>query len=43
MALGAVTIGSMLTRVVTQLPDLSHLSHAEKDTLIRALWSQVQA
>jgi transposase len=33
----------MLTRVVTQLPDLNHLSHAEKDTLIRALWSQVQS
>jgi transposase len=28
---------------VTQLPDLSHLSHAEKDALIRALWSQVQS
>ena len=28
---------------MTQLPDLSHLSHAEKDTLIRALWSQVQS
>jgi transposase len=33
----------MLTRVVTQLPDLNHLSHAEKDALIRALWSQVQS
>jgi transposase len=33
----------MLTRVVTQLPDLNHLSHAGKDALIRALWSQVQS
>jgi transposase len=33
----------MLTPVVTQLPDLNHLSHAEKDALIRALWSQVQS
>jgi transposase len=28
---------------VPQLPDLSHLSHAEKDALIRALWAQVQS
>ena len=28
---------------MTQLPDLNHLSHAEKDVLIRALWAQVQA
>jgi transposase len=28
---------------VTQLPDLSRLSHEEKDALIRALWAQVQA
>jgi transposase len=28
---------------VPQLPDLNRLSHAEKDTLIRALWAQVQA
>jgi transposase len=27
---------------VTQLPNLDHLSHAEKDALIRALWAQVQ-
>src|SRR3954470_10294413 len=27
---------------VTQLPDLSHLSHDEQDALIRALWAQVQ-
>ena len=28
---------------MTQLPDLRHLSHAEKDALILALWAQVQA
>ncbi len=28
---------------MTQLPDLDHLSHAEKDALIRALWLQVQS
>ena len=28
---------------MTQLPDLSRLSHAEKDALIQALWAQVQA
>ena len=28
---------------MTQLPDLSRLSHDEKDALIHALWSQVQA
>ena len=28
---------------MTQLPDLNHLTHAEKDALIRALWAQVQA
>ncbi|MHB8416036.1 MAG: DUF6444 domain-containing protein, partial [Acidiferrobacteraceae bacterium] len=28
---------------MTQLPDLNHLSHGEKDALIRALWAQVQA
>jgi transposase len=28
---------------VPQLPDLDHLSHVEKDALIRALWSQVQS
>ena len=28
---------------MTQLPDLSLLSHDEKDALIRALWAQVQA
>jgi len=28
---------------VTQLPDLSHLTHEEKNALIRALWAQVQA
>jgi transposase len=28
---------------VSDLPDLRHLSHAEKDALIRALWAQVQS
>ena len=28
---------------MTQLPDLSRLSHDEKDALILALWAQVQA
>jgi transposase len=28
---------------VTKLPNLDHLSHAEKDALIHALWAQVQA
>ncbi len=28
---------------MTQLPNLDHLSHAEKDALIRALWAQVRA
>jgi transposase len=28
---------------VSALPPLDHLSHAEKDTLILALWAQVQA
>jgi transposase len=28
---------------VPQLPDLNHLSHAEKDALIHALWAQVQS
>jgi transposase len=28
---------------VLQLPDLDHLSHAEKDALIQALWTQVQS
>jgi transposase len=41
--LDAVTVESILTGGVTQLPDLDHLSHAEKDALIRALWSQVQS
>ena len=26
-----------------QLPDLNHLSHAEKDALIRALWQRLDA
>jgi len=28
---------------VTQIPDLSHLTHEQKDALILALWAQVQA
>jgi len=28
---------------MTELPDLSRLTHDEKDALIRALWAQVQA
>jgi transposase len=28
---------------VPELPDLNHLSHSEKDALIRALWAQVQS
>ena len=28
---------------MTQLPDLSGLSHSEKDALIRALWAQIQS
>ncbi len=28
---------------MTELPDLSCLTHEEKDALIRALWTQVQA
>jgi transposase len=28
---------------MTELPDLSQLTHGEKDALIRALWAQVQA
>ena len=28
---------------MTELPDLSHLTHDKKDALIRALWAQVQA
>ena len=28
---------------MTQLPDLSDLSHSEKNALIRALWAQIQA
>ena len=28
---------------MTQLPDLSHLTHQQKDALILALWAQVQA
>jgi transposase len=41
--LDTVTVESTLTEGVPQLPDLNHLSHAEKDTLILALWAQVQS
>jgi transposase len=41
--LDAVTVESILNDGVSDLPDLSHLSHAEKDALIRALWAQVQS
>jgi len=40
--LDAVTVESILNAGVSDLPNLSHLSHAEKDALIRALWAQVQ-
>ena len=36
-------VGSIVNDDVSDLPDLSHLSHAEKETLIRALWAQVQS
>ena len=38
-----VTVESILTEGVPQLPDLSDLSHAEKDALIRALWQRLEA
>jgi transposase len=38
-----VTVESILTGGVPQLPDLSDLSHAEKDALIRALWQRLEA
>jgi transposase len=38
-----VTVKSILTEGVPQLPDLSDLSHAEKDALIRALWQRLEA
>jgi transposase len=41
--LDTVTVASTLTGGVPQLPDLNHLSHAEKDVLIRELWTQVQS
>jgi transposase len=28
---------------VSELPNLDHLSHAEKDALIRALWERLEA
>jgi hypothetical protein len=39
----AVTVESIFNDGVSDLPDLSHLSHATKDALIRALWAQVQS
>jgi transposase len=41
--LATVTGGSILTTGVTDLPDLSSLSHAAKDALIHLLWAQVQS
>jgi len=41
--LDAVTVESILNQGVPQLPNLDHLSHAEKDTLIRALWQRLEA
>jgi transposase len=38
-----VITGARFKLWVADLPNLSHLSHAEKDELIRALWAQVQA
>jgi hypothetical protein len=37
------TAESILNTGVSQLPNLNHLSHAEKDALILAIWAQVQA
>jgi transposase len=39
----AITVESILNGGVSDLPDLSHLSHAEKDALIGALWAQVRS
>jgi transposase len=39
----AVTVESILNGGVPDLPDLSHLTHAEKDALIGVLWAQVQS
>jgi transposase len=38
-----VTVESILTEGVPQLPDLNDLRHAEKDALIRALWQRLEA
>jgi len=35
-------VASILIVGVTQLPDLDHLSHAEKDALIRTLWHRLE-
>src|SRR6476646_4199830 len=37
------TTASIFRQEVTQLPNLDHLSHAEKDALIRALWQRLEA
>jgi transposase len=39
----AVGVGSILNKAVLQLPDLDHLSHAEKDALIRTLGQRLEA
>jgi transposase len=41
--LDTVTGGSILIAGVTELPDLSSLSHAAKDALIHLLWTEVQS
>ena len=41
--LDAATVKAILNDGMSNLPDLSHLSHAEKDALIRMLWAQVQS
>ena len=38
-----ITTESILNRDVAQLPELSRLSDAEKDALIRARWAQNQS
>ena len=43
ISLDTVAHASNSERRMIQLPDLRHLSHAEKDALILALWAQVQA
>ena len=38
-----MTLAARIKSGMTELPDLSRLTHDEKDALIRALWAQVQA